>query len=171
MHFAISTHATTHSYRYRLIKQSTLDEYVGDLLNAPNVGRRFDVEEDDRGRQVRVATFQDGVEISQARFQYSGADQLPDGYAYVVHGKTNGFVKFTYADHGSLQRMDYLTLDKQLARYATFEQTSNKVEVRKYNNHDTLRSRELMIFNEHDVLVRKRMADQLGGTKFVETTL
>lgn len=168
--FASSTGAATRSFRYQLSKKCGLDEYAGDVLDAPNVGRRFDVEVDDQGRRVKVSGFQDGVETSENRFQYSGDNKAPDGWAVVVHGKTNGVVKVTYGTNGCPKRMDFFTSDKELSAYNTFEQGTNRVLVQKYDSHDTLHSRDLLIYNHYDILVRKLTGDWRGKKKFMETT-
>jgi hypothetical protein len=166
---ASSVHAVMHSYRYQLVKRCGLDECVGDLLGAPNVGQRFDVEEDAEGRRVRTVGFQDGLETAENRFKYSGDNKVLDGWAVIVHGKTNGIVTVTYGTDGCAKRMDFLTGDKQLTAYSTFEQrSSNRVEVLKYDSHNTLRSRQMMFYNEHDVLIGEKIGDPLGGAKYVE---
>jgi hypothetical protein len=166
--FLSRSHGTTNSFRYQLDTKCGPAEYVGDLLGAPNIGRRFDVEDDDQGRRLRATSFQDGVETSENQFQYSGDNKSPDGWAVIVHRKTNGIVKATYGTNDCLKRLDYLTAAKQLTAYKTFEHRSNQVQVFTYDSHDTLRTRETRTYNKYNILVSKRAADGPGGGKFVE---
>ncbi len=168
--FASCVHATTHSFRYQLRKKCGFAEFVGDLLGAPNFGRRYDVEEDAQGRRVRTTAFQDGVQTMENRYEYSGDKKVPDRWMIIAHGKTNEVVNVTYGTNGCIKKLEFLTSDNQVTAYSTFEYKTNRVLVLKYDRHDTLRLQEVLIFNQNDILVRTRTSNPVEGARIVDTT-
>lgn len=166
----ISSHGEFHSYRYELVLRTGDFRFTGEIAPGQrSVGPRFDVETDNSGKILSVATFENGEKTGQLVFHFEAAGQWATSVDVYRGGDLTARNRIERNSRGESGQIEYITVNGDRAAFRTQKYSADHVDWTKYNSQGQPVSHGTDLFSPEGI--RIRALEYLDDKTAIETDL
>lgn len=164
------SHGKIHSYRYELILRTGDFRFTGEIAPGQrSVGPRFDVETDNSGKILSVATFENGEKTGQLVFHFEAAGQWATSVDVYRGGHLTATNLIDRNSRGESGRIEYITINGNRAAFRTQKYSADHADWTKYNSQGQPVSHGTDFFSPEGI--RIRVLEYLDEKTTIETDL